>query len=146
MENPEAIFDHQQWWLKSPKQSEWRKFEFSEGRKHGKDLVATLKDCETRDAAAILTGFEIGLSRSLLPVLPENAFYWSDLEGLTALDPKGEEIGHIAYLYEAGASDIMVLQAPKEGGLKERHIPFVMGDVVLSVDLEKANIVIDWDF
>ena len=43
-------------------------------------------------------------------------------------------------MMETGANDVMVVQ-----GDRERLIPYVMGEVILSIDLEKQRIIVDWD-
>jgi len=138
---PETILQYPKWWLSVPLPRAWEAFEVQDCRKHGKGLVAALNGVETREAAALLTGKEIAVGRELLPDLSEDEFYWSDLEGLAVYDPAGQLVGHIAYLYEAGASDILVIQ-----GEREWHIPFVKGEVVQSVDLAARKITVDWVF
>ena len=68
-------------------------------------------------------------------------FYWADLEGLAVIN-SGEMVGRVKYLYENAGIDIMLIE--HQG--KEYHIPFLMQDTVLQVDLENREIVIDWAF
>ena len=62
-----------------------------------------------------------------------------DLEGLEVRTPRGEVLGTVDHLLATGSNDVLVLS-----GDAERLIPFVMGDVIRSVDLEKGLIVADW--
>ena len=44
------------------------------------------------------------------------------------------------HLLETGANDVLVVE-----GERERLIPFVMGQVIVRVDLDKGEIQVDWD-
>lgn len=135
----EAILDFDRWWLN--KSGSWQPVAVSDGRRHGKAVIASLGDCHDRDAAAGLLDVDIAVPRSALPEPAENSFYWADLEGLGVVNTKGETLGRVAYLLETGAHDVMVVQ-----GDTERLIPFVLHDTVREVDLGKGLITVDWDW
>ena len=99
-------------------------------------------DSGDRDQAAALVGAELGIRRSELPDTEEGSYYWSDLEGLTVETTAGKALGQVAYLLETGADDVLVVR--REGG--ETLIPFVNGQVVRKVDLEKGVICVDWEW
>ncbi|MFZ5574769.1 MAG: ribosome maturation factor RimM [Pseudomonadota bacterium] len=105
---------------------------------HGNALLAKLAGIDDRDAAYALRGLEISVARSDLPPPEENAFYWSDLIGLTVCNRDGAELGRVAGLMETGAHDVLVVQ-----GQREHLIPFVAA-FVGAVDLEKGTIEVDW--
>jgi 16S rRNA processing protein RimM len=98
-----------------------------------------LKDCYTPEEARAFTNVSIGVFRDQLPPLPNNEYYWSDLEGLTVVNLQGIELGTVAYLFETGANDVIVVQ-----GTKEHLIPYVPGPIIKNVDLNK-RIEVDWD-
>ncbi len=52
----------------------------------------------------------------------------------------GEPLGTVDHLIETGANDVLVVD-----GERERLIPFVMGKVIVQVDLEQGEIQVDWD-
>jgi 16S rRNA processing protein RimM len=81
------------------------------------------------------------VSRDQLSGLEADQFYWADLEGLRVQTIGGEPVGTVQYLYENVGTDILVVKDLK----KERHIPFLMHDTIIKVDLEKGLILIDWD-
>ena len=85
-------------------------------------------------------GCEIGIHRDQLPAPGSGEYYWSDLEGLEVRDLQGELLGVVDHLVETGANDVLVVS-----GDRERLIPFVQGQVVISVDLDGCQIVVDWD-
>jgi len=75
-----------------------------------------------------------------LPELPDNRYYWADLQGLTVVNADGSELGRVAGMLETGANDVMVVQ-----GAAEHLIPFVVGTYVRRVDLAAGRIEVDWD-
>jgi 16S rRNA processing protein RimM len=51
----------------------------------------------------------------------------------------GETLGIVDHLVATGANDVLVL-----AGAPQRLVPFVMGEVIRSVDLDAGVIVADW--
>jgi len=135
----EAVLEYRRWLL-SVKDG-WREATVAEGQRHGKTIIARLDGYVDRDQAAELIGTEIAVPRDELPEAEEGRFYWSDLEGLRVVHRDGTELGRVAYLLETGANDVMVVQ-----GEQERLIPFVMGEVILGVDLASGRIDVDWEW
>jgi 16S rRNA processing protein RimM len=119
---------------------EWTRWKLSSGRRQGKAVVIKLKGCNDRDQAEALAGAIIAIQREQLPELEDAEFYWADLIGLTVKTQEGEELGHIDHLFETGSNDVVVVK-----GDRERLIPFVMDQVIQSVDLESRLMVVDWD-
>ncbi len=141
-EAPEAILEYSPWYLRreGDRQGEWREAELEEGRTHGKGVVAKFAGCDDRDAAARLRGHLIAVRREQLPPAGEGEYYWADLVGLRVVNTAGEELGVIDHLMATGANDVLVVK-----GDRERLIPFVMGHVVKSVDLDGGVMRVDWD-
>jgi len=135
---PDGLLDYAPWYL--GRDGDWREVGLLEARPHGKGLVAQLADCADRDAAMALTGAEIGVRRSQLPAAGRDEFYWTDLIGLQVVTQQGRVLGTVDHLIETGANDVLVI-----GGEREVLVPFVMGQVVTAVDLERREIRVDWD-
>ncbi|MDJ0709843.1 MAG: ribosome maturation factor RimM [Woeseiaceae bacterium] len=135
----EAVLDYDRWLLSG--NDGWREATVAEGQRHGKTIIARIDGYVDRDQAATLVGTDIGVARDALPGTDANQFYWSDLEGLRVVHRDGCELGTVAYLLETGANDVMVVK-----GEQERLIPFVMGKVVLGVDLDNGEIQVDWEW
>jgi 16S rRNA processing protein RimM len=133
------ILDYKPWYLSKDKEN-WKPVEIEDGRMHGDRVIVKFKGIDTPEKAALLTGNVVGITRSQLPTLKENEFYWSDLEGLTVINKNGDILGNVIYLIETGSNDVLVVK-----GEKEHAIPYLFGDVVLSVDLEKKEIHVDWE-
>ena len=132
----EAILTYQPWRLGK----EQNPVEIKGGRQQGKSIVALLPDIEDCEQARALVGLEIGILRDQLPEPEGETFYWSDLEGLRVESTEGVDFGHIVKMMETGAHDVMVVK-----GDRERLIPFVPGQFVISVDLDAGRLVVDWE-
>lgn len=135
----EAILDHSRWFLK--RNEGWWPVKVCEGQKHGKSVIAHFDGIDDRDKAAELIECEIAISRDEMPAAEEGSYYWADLEGLRVVHRDGTELGHVAYMMETGANDVMVT-----AGERERLIPFIADKVVLGVDFEKGEISVDWEW
>ena len=110
------------------------------GRETNKGLVVTFPDCADRDIAEALAGAEIWVARSRLPKPKPGEHYWVDLEGLAVSTVEGVELGKVSYLFNTGANDVMVVS-----GDRERLIPYVNEQFIVSVDFDVGRIVVDWD-
>lgn len=127
------------------RQDAWRPFRVLESRVQGKTLVAQLGDADgeplaDRDAAAELLEQDIAVAREQMPPPAEGEFYWFDLIGLTVVNREGADLGRVTAMMETGANDVLVLK-----GDRERLVPFVMHEIIESVDLDAGRIVADWD-
>ncbi len=116
-----------------------RRLRLTQGRGHGKGVVAKLDGIDDRDAAQALAGAAIAVELNELPPLEPGDFYWAELEGLRVVTVDGAELGVVKRLMETGANDVLVVQ-----GERERLIPYVAA-VVRNVDLDSRTIEVDWD-
>jgi 16S rRNA processing protein RimM len=135
----EAILEYSDCLLATDKG--WVEAVIAEGQLHGKAILARFDGVGDRDAAAELVGREIAVPRSDLPQAEEGRYYWSDLEGLTVVRKNGTTLGVVSHLLGTGAHDVLVVK-----GKGEILIPFVPDEYVLGVDLDKGEIVVDWDW
>ncbi len=144
-DDSEAILDYFPWSLKlgNNKQS----VEITDWRKHNNGLVVKVAGIDDRDIAQKLVGSEIFVNEEALVELPEGDFYWRDLMGMTVITDKGYDLGQVSDIMETGANDVLVVKANlKDGfGKKERLIPYLMDQVILSVSKENKQICVDWD-
>lgn len=131
-----AILDYSQWQVGDPPQM----MKLAEGRESGSRILVRLQGIDDRDAAAVWVDQPVRVAREQLPEAGPGEYYWTDLEGLSVTTVDGELLGQVQQLLETGAHDVLVVR-----GDRERLIPFVMEQVVRSVDLEAERIVVDWD-
>jgi 16S rRNA processing protein RimM len=132
------LLDYSPWYLKF--KGQWQAVEPLAGRHHGKGLVVQLKTCHDRDAAAALTGTDIGIYRSQLPPVEADEYYWRDLMGMQVITKDDQVLGVVDHLFETGANDVLVVK-----GEHEYLVPYIKKQVVKSVDLEARIIRVDWD-
>jgi 16S rRNA processing protein RimM len=132
-EIPANIFTYQNFFTKDNK-----KIEFVTHKAHGDHFIVTLKNCTDRDQALLAKNQDIYIDRSELPPL-ENGFYWDDLVGLSVFDTHDKLLGVIDHLFATGASDVIAIK-----GKKLLYVPY-LPDVVLTVDLTKKTMIVDWD-
>lgn len=116
---------------------------------HGKGLVAQIDGVADRNGAEILAHCELLMLESDLPDLEGEDYYWYELEGLRVYAHLAEQkvlLGEIASLFETGANDVMVI-SPCEGSLdkRERLVPYVLEQVVQTIDLDAGEMLVDWD-
>jgi len=144
-DDQEAILDYFPWSLKLG--NKIQSVEITDWRKHNNGLVVKVAGIDDRDVAQKLVGSEIFVSEDALSDLPEGEFYWRDLIGMTVVTDKGYDLGQVSDIMETGANDVLVVKANlKDGfGKKERLIPYLMDQVILSISTENKQICVDWD-
>ena len=120
---------------------QWKPVDWAEGKRHGKLVIVRPEGVDDRDQAETWVGAEIGIRRKDLPAAEPGSYYWSDLEGLAVVDSKGNMLGKVSHLMATGANDVLVVK-----GDREILIPFVPERYVISVDLDKGVIGVDWDW
>jgi len=135
-EDPGALMDFESW--RVGRGELHRQYTVESIQDHGAALVAKLAGVDDRDAAYALRGQEVSVARADLPSPEDNAFYWSDLIGLTVFNREGVELGRIASLMETGAQDVLVVR-----GRREYLIPFVAA-IVGTVDMAGGRLEVDW--
>ena len=144
-EDSEAILDYFPWSLKLGNKEQ--RVEVSDWRKHNNGLIVKIAGIDDRDQAQGIVNFEIFVDSDALPELPEGEFYWRDLIGMAVVNEQGYNFGQVADIMETGANDVLVVKANRNDafGKKERLIPYLFEQVVMSVSVENKQICVDWD-
>lgn len=135
-----AIFRYQPWILRDAHGNE-RELRGVRGKESGKYIVATFPDITDRDVIESMRGTEIYVPRSALPPPSEGEYYWVDLEGLRVVTVEGVPLGTVSHLFATGANDVLVARDDE----RERMIPFVQPQYVVSVDFAAGVVTVDWD-
>jgi 16S rRNA processing protein RimM len=102
-------------------------------------LLAAIDGVATREAAERLRGTELYVSREALPPPEAETYYWTDLEGLTAVSREGAEIGRVELVLDYGAGPVLQLRLG-DGG--ELFLPF-SDDYVPEVNLGAGRLVVE---
>lgn len=143
-ESAANLLDYDPWYLGidqggSGGAAHWQVADVLEAQEHGKGLIAHFKGCNDRDAATLLRGQLIAVTREQLPEPQQGEYYWVDLQGLKVVNLEGTELGIVDHLMETGANDVLVVK-----GERERLIPYVQGPIVKEVDINGGVIRVDW--
>ena len=139
-ERPEGLLDYAR--LRLDRAGRQERLDVERGRRHGKGMVVKFAGISSRESAAAWSGALVGVAREELPPLENGEYYWHDLIGLQVLNEQGTTLGEVTHLLETGAHDLLVVGAPRHN---ELLVPYVRGDVVKRVDLERGVIVVCWD-
>ncbi len=134
----ENILTYSPWVLRKGKES--KEVKVINGRRHGKTVVANLDGLDDRNEAATLNGWDILISPEQLPKPRQDEYYWADLVGLQVKTSDGLVLGVIDSMLETGANDVIIVR-----GDRERLIPFIQGQTVISIDLNTGVMIVDWD-
>lgn len=134
-----SILDYKPWYLTNHREQK-EIIDIEASKTHGNGLIVKFKGVNSPEEARKLTGKIIEIDRSLLPILPKNEFYWSDLEGLTVINKNGVVLGKVIYLMATGSNDVLVIK-----GDKEYAIPYLIDRVIINIDLENREIHVDWE-
>ena len=136
-ETPDGLADHPSWWLRTA--SGWRSAALRDYKVRPAAVSAKLEGVDDRDAAELLRGVDVAVTREDLGETDAGEFYWVDLVGLAVVNLQDEALGQVEELLRTGGSDVLVVR-----GGRERLIPFV-ADYVKSVDRKAGRITVDWE-
>ncbi len=140
----EQITEYKEWFLRS-RGNDWKPVKVIDGKKQGKSIIASLENTHYRDQAEALVGSEIAIHKDQLKKLAKDEYYWRDLIGLSVETTKGEKLGEIDWLFDTGSNDVFVVKNTDGEEVIERLLPYIMGDVIQSIDLDKSLMIVDWD-
>ncbi len=146
--SPEALFSSKRWFLQ-PAERGARTFEgtvllkVKEAKEHSDSVVATSVEVPDRNAAELLKGARIFVSRASFPTPDTDEYYWVDLIGLDVVNREGVALGAVRELLHTGPQTVLVLAYEEDGKTKERMIPFVSA-YIDTVDLLGRRITADW--
>lgn len=132
------ILEYTPWYLEEGQA--WKPVRIDDGHEYGKGLIVHITGFDNPETARALAGKVVAVQRAQLPALKKQEYYWTDLEGLTVIDQHGETLGKVIYLIETGSNDVLVVKGKTEFG-----IPYLLGNTVIRVDLEKKEIHVNWD-
>lgn len=133
----EGILDYGEWCLDRPGiAGTWR---VRDGRRQGRQVVASLEQIEDRDTAQRFVGARIAVEREQLPPLQPREYYRADLIGLRVVNAQGLDLGRIAHFVDGPAHTWMVVR-----GAKEHWLP-AGPQQLRRVDLASGEVRVDWD-
>ena len=81
--------------------------------RHKGNLLIRLEGVTSVERAEEFIGCEVLISHDELAVLPEDEFYWFQLEGLRVDDCQHGDLGKIVEIFTTPAHDILVVRGPR---------------------------------
>lgn len=100
----------------------------------GRTLVVYLEGINSREGAEALVGRYLEMPPR---ALPDGAYYWDDLIGLSVHDPRGREVGELVEIFRAGENEVYRIVGPAG----ERLVP-ALRSVVLEIDLAAGRMTV----
>ena len=104
----------------------------------GKDrpFIIKFQGVDSIEIAGNLAGQALYISRDKFPDLPENEYYWFQVEGLRVYDEVGHYHGDIEEIIRTGSNDVYVVR----DGKRELLLPMI-DSVVKTIDLEARKLI-----
>lgn len=138
---PEALVQRTTWQVKRADGS-YASVTGMVATRHGSSglWVVTLPGVTSPEQARVWVNCEIAAARSQLPELPAGEYYWEDLRGCSVVTTEGRELGVVDHFLEFPANPVMVVKA----GRVEHWLPLIKS-MLSHVDLERRQMVVDWD-
>jgi len=104
----------------------------------GKDipLIIKFRRIDSIEAAERLLGQALYVLRDQFPALPNDEYYWFQIQGLRVYDEEGHYYGNIEEIIRTGSNDVYVVRS----GEKELLLPMI-DSVVKTVDLEEKKLI-----
>ncbi len=118
--------------------SEYETFDVESSNFHNGFVRLKVSSVSTREQALQLKGSDVFIDKKELAALPDEEYYWFDLEGLDVYTKDGDFIGIIKEIFSTGSNDVFVVK----NGKKESLIPGTK-EVVLSIDKTSGKMVIN---
>ncbi|GAB1263545.1 ribosome maturation factor RimM [Aurantivibrio infirmus] len=148
---PEKILDYQPWQLKT--RHGLKTMPLADSKIQGNNIVCQFAGFDDREDAKQLTKVEIVVESTCFPSLAKGEYYWHQLEGLQVVslfEGKEYPFGKVERMLETGANDVLIVKGDPSDAQhaiddKERLIPYLPGQSVIAVELDKQQIVVHWD-
>ena len=101
-------------------------------------VLLKIKGIENKTQAEMLKGLFLKIDRKDAKKLPKDTYFIADLLGLEVYTDKGELLGKVEDIFNAGASDVYVI---KDDLGKQILLPAIK-EVLKEIDLEKEKIIV----
>lgn len=136
-QNEDSILNYQPWLIKF--KNGWQTENFVNAEKRTKFFSVLMENCHNRDHAERYKNCEIGIYKNQLHTLDDSEFYWHELIDMTVINTEGENLGKVTQLVETGANDVLIVE-----GEKRHLIPFLLGESVVEIKRDQAEITVNW--
>ncbi|HET9045597.1 MAG TPA: ribosome maturation factor RimM [Casimicrobiaceae bacterium] len=139
-EDPASLLAHRVWAVRKSASDAWRSVDVVEAKAQLPGLIAKLRGVDSREDAAALRGYEIGLARTAVSAPGPGEVYWADLVGLDVVNRQGVSLGRVTDVTGYGAHPVLHVTSAEPTA---RLIPYVPA-YVERIDLAGRRIDVDW--
>jgi|TARA_R110002126_G_scaffold110918_1_gene248303 16S rRNA processing protein RimM len=134
----ENVLDYPHWFMQV--RGVWHEIKHTHDSIMPQHLVTRIDGYTTREQVAELTNAPIAVSKKALPPLKSGEFYWHQLVGMQVVHEQGLVLGTVESLFATGSNDVLVVV-----GEKRRLIPYLMDDVIQTINTDSGIITVCWD-
>ena len=110
-------------------------------RPHNEGLLLGFEGVTTPEQAGRYRNQVISIAAADAADLPEDEFYFHELQDLQVVDDAGNSLGTLTDILETGANDVYVVTDPHGGELLLPAIPEVILDVDLDAKTMKVHLI-----
>jgi 16S rRNA processing protein RimM len=103
-------------------------------------FTARIVGIDSKEDADNLRNVSLYAERDMLPSLPDDEYYYTDLVGLTVIDTGNATLGTVKAVENHGAGEVLEIQV--EGQSETMLLPFTH-EIVPTVDLAAGRIIVD---
>ncbi|MEM1243505.1 MAG: ribosome maturation factor RimM [Pseudomonadota bacterium] len=135
---PSNLFNYQPWYIEQS--SKYQQIKVIQHKNQQQKFIVQLDQANTIEQVTPFINKYIFIEKTLLPNLPENEIYWSELEGFSVINRENVLLGKIDHLIEIANQTIIIVQ-----GEKRYLIPYIKNQYVIIVDKLNKQMVVDWD-
>lgn len=146
------ILSYSPWWLKTPEGL--KEVVVTDHKVRPQGLAVHFEGVDDREVAALFGRQQILVSANLLPELEDDEYYLHQFLGLRVIsvfddlgDTAAEKLlGVVSDVMETGANDVLMVESCKDSiDDQSRLIPYVLGQYIVSISLDKGEIRVNWD-
>jgi 16S rRNA processing protein RimM len=120
---------------------QFHRCDIEQARLSGQFVILKLHDVDTRTDAEKLRDVTIYIDREHAATIDDESHYYYDIEGCTVKTVKGEIMGTVVDIQNAGSCDVYCVRR-SESSNDELLIPAVR-DVIKSIDIQRKEILIE---
>jgi 16S rRNA processing protein RimM len=103
----------------------------------GNNFLVELEGIDDIANARSFLGWHFLIPVDKLKKLPEDEYYWRDIEGLKVITEEGNDLGRIETIFRTGSNDVYVVT----GGEREILLPNI-ADVIRKIDIDQGVMVV----
>lgn len=118
-------------------QDERGPFRLKNIRSRGNNFLVEMEGIKDIETAGSFLGWHFLIPVDKLKKLPDDEYYWRDIEGLRVITEEGDNLGRIETIFRTGSNDVFVVT----GGEREILLPGI-ADVIRKIDIEQGVMVV----